>query len=103
MNYDHDTSCYSIASWFSGIVPCFHMQRFLICTLISRGLNLLFQNDDEPGVLNNIKSEICDVLTLFASKYDDDFDPFVAGFVKAVIELLMKITQLMQDDSVGSC
>ncbi|XP_055337167.1 exportin-2-like [Paramacrobiotus metropolitanus] len=60
--------------------------------------DLRSDNDDEPGVLNNIKSEICDILTLLAFKYDDDFDPYAAQFVRAVITLLMKTTQLMQDD-----
>lgn len=58
------------------------------------------QNDEEPGILNQIKAQICEILTLCAFKYDDDFEKYLPNFVDAVWKLLLSTSQLMQDDSV---
>ena len=59
-----------------------------------------FQNDEEPGILSNIKSQICAILTLLAFKYDEDFESHMSLFVEAVWKLMLGVTQLMQDDLV---
>ncbi|XP_055355249.1 exportin-2-like [Paramacrobiotus metropolitanus] len=62
--------------------------------------DLRADNDDEPGVLRNIQSEICDILTLLAVQYDVAFDPYAAQFVQSVVTLTTKATPWMQDDQL---
>lgn len=45
--------------------------------------------DDEAGTLEMIRSQICDNITLYAHKYDEEFAPFMQQFVTAVWELLV--------------
>jgi len=45
--------------------------------------------DDEPGTLELIKSQICECVSLFAQKYDEDFQQFLPKFVDAIWHLLV--------------
>lgn len=44
---------------------------------------------DEAGVLEQLRSQICENLCLYAQKYDEEFGPFMPRFVTAVWELLV--------------
>lgn len=46
-------------------------------------------DDDEPGTLELIKSQICECASLFAQKYDEDFQPYLPKFVDAIWHLLV--------------
>ena len=50
--------------------------------------SLLVTDDDEPGVLEDLRSQICDNIGLYAHKYEDEFQPFMQQFVTAVWNLL---------------
>lgn len=50
---------------------------------------LLVTDDDEPGVLEELRSQICDNIGLYAHKYEDEFQPFMQQFVTAVWNLLL--------------
>lgn len=43
---------------------------------------------DEPGVLENLKSQICENIGMYADKYSEEFDPFLPGFMQQVWNLL---------------
>ena len=45
--------------------------------------------DDEVGLLEQLKSQICDNISLYAHKYDDEFKDYIHGFVQAVWKLLI--------------
>jgi exportin-2 (importin alpha re-exporter) len=48
-------------------------------------------NTDEPGPLESLKALACENLSLYADKYQDPFEPFVASSVKAVWSLLVSL------------
>jgi len=50
---------------------------------------LLVTDDDEPGVLEELRSQICDNIGLYAHKYEEEFQPFMQTFVTAVWNLLL--------------
>ena len=50
---------------------------------------LLVTDDDEPGVLEELKSQICDNIGLYAHKYEEEFQPYMQQFVTAVWNLLL--------------
>uniref|UniRef100_A0A2R5LMM5 Exportin-2 n=1 Tax=Ornithodoros turicata TaxID=34597 RepID=A0A2R5LMM5_9ACAR len=44
--------------------------------------------DEEAGLLEQLKSQICDNVGLYAQKYDEEFQKYLPGFVTAVWHLL---------------
>ncbi|XP_052777226.1 exportin-2-like [Mya arenaria] len=53
--------------------------------------NKLLQTDDEEeaGLLEQVKSQVCDNVALYAQKYDEEFSPHLPGFVTAIWSLLV--------------
>ncbi|XP_032826379.1 exportin-2 [Petromyzon marinus] len=53
--------------------------------------NKLLQTDDdeEAGLLELLKSQICDNVALYAQKYDEEFQPYLPQFVTAIWNLLI--------------
>ncbi|GBP69393.1 Exportin-2 [Eumeta japonica] len=48
------------------------------------------QEDDEvPGVMEQLKTEICECATMYAQKYDEEFAPHAPGFATAIWTLLL--------------
>ena len=50
--------------------------------------NLTEASSDEPGVSELLKSEICEVVSMYATKYDEEFASFLPTFVTATWKLL---------------
>jgi len=67
-----------MATW----MPRFH-------DLLTMENALLVTDDDEPGVLEELKSQICDNIGLYAHKYEEEFQPYMQQFVTAVWNLLL--------------
>uniref|UniRef100_A0A1I8G889 Exportin-2 n=1 Tax=Macrostomum lignano TaxID=282301 RepID=A0A1I8G889_9PLAT len=44
---------------------------------------------DEAGILEQIGSQICEIVSLYACKYDEEFAPYLPDFVKDVWSLLL--------------
>jgi len=63
------------------------MPRFHDLLTISNPL--LVTDDDEPGVLEELRSQICDNIGLYAHKYEEEFQPYMSQFVTAVWNLLL--------------
>ncbi|KAK4337092.1 hypothetical protein RND71_043842 [Anisodus tanguticus] len=45
-------------------------------------------SDDEPGLLEQVKSEICFIISMYAQKYHEEFETYLTPFVEAVWKLL---------------
>jgi exportin-2 (importin alpha re-exporter) len=48
----------------------------------------LLGDEDRPGVVHKLQKNVCMVLTLYATKYDEEFGPFLDQFVESVWQLL---------------
>lgn len=59
-------------------------------------------DDEEAGVLEQLRSQICDNLGLYAQKYDEEFGPYMQRFVTAVWELLVNTGTETKYDSLVS-
>jgi exportin-2 (importin alpha re-exporter) len=57
-------------------------------------------DDEEAGTLEMLRSQICDNITLYAQKYDEEFAPFMQQFVTAVWELLVNTGQQPKFDAL---
>jgi exportin-2 (importin alpha re-exporter) len=60
---------------------------------------LLAADDDEEGPEERLKTEICTVIDLFATKYEEDF-PKLPVFVEAVWHLLSSTGLQVKNDMV---
>lgn len=58
------------------------MPRFL--ELLTLEQPLLVTEDEEPGVLEELRGQICDNIGLYAHKYEEEFQPYMQQFVTAV-------------------
>ncbi|KAJ8305405.1 hypothetical protein KUTeg_015950 [Tegillarca granosa] len=77
------------------------MTHFL--TLLSADNKLLkTEDEEEAGLLEQVKSQICDNVALYAQKYDEEFSPHLPGFVKAIWELLVTTGQQVKYDLLVS-
>ena len=52
---------------------------------------LVTDDDDEAGPMERVKSGICELLQLFAYKYNDDFEDILPKFAEPTIALLMSL------------
>lgn len=57
--------------------------------LVTNNKLLLTKDDEEAGLLEQLKSQICDNIGLYAQKYDEEFQPYLPDFVTAVWSLLV--------------
>jgi exportin-2 (importin alpha re-exporter) len=54
--------------------------------------NPLFDGDDDEATpVETVKSDICEALTLYTTKFDDDFSPFAGQFTNTVWNLLSAV------------
>jgi len=67
-------------------------------TLLNFLLNFLPSNLSDDTSLFLLKSKVLKCLTLFAQKYDEDFEPYVKNFCIAVWELLSRASGFSQYD-----
>lgn len=59
-------------------------------TLLTTNIKLLETDDDEEaGLLELVKAQICEVVSMFAQKYDEDFSTYLPSFVQSVWNLLV--------------
>ncbi|XP_076182593.1 chromosome segregation 1 [Ptiloglossa arizonensis] len=59
-------------------------------------------NEEEAGVIEQLKSQVCDNIGLYAQKYDEEFQPYLPLFVTAVWNLLTSTGQQPKYDSLVS-
>lgn len=58
------------------------------------------QDEEEAGLLELLKSQICDNAALYAQKYDEEFQPYLPRFVTAIWSLLVSTGQEVKYDLV---
>lgn len=58
------------------------------------------QDDEEGGLLEQLRSQICDNLCMYAQKYDEEFSSFMQQFVTDIWELLVRTGKQTKYDSV---
>ncbi|XP_001606668.1 exportin-2 [Nasonia vitripennis] len=59
-------------------------------------------DDEEAGVIEQLKSQVCDNVCLYAQKYDEEFQPYMDQFVKAIWNLLTSTGQQPKYDALVS-
>lgn len=73
-------------------VVCFWVLSFLSC-----------EDEEEAGLLELLKSQICDNAALYAQKYDEEFQLYLPRFVTAIWNLLVTTGQEVKYDLVRWC
>ncbi|KAH8391270.1 hypothetical protein KR215_009826 [Drosophila sulfurigaster] len=64
--------------------------------------SLRTDDDDDAGVLEHLRSQVCENICLYARKYDEEFKPYMEQFVTAVWELLVKTSLHTKYDALVS-
>ncbi|XP_035788242.1 exportin-2-like [Anopheles albimanus] len=59
-------------------------------------------DDEDAGILEQLRSQICQNLCMYAQKYDEEFGPYMPQFVTAVWELLVNTGIQTKYDSLVS-
>lgn len=62
--------------------------------------SLRTDDDEDAGVLEHLRSQVCENICLYARKYDEEFKPYMEQFVTAVWELLVKTSLHTKYDAV---
>lgn len=77
------------------------MTHFL--TLLSADNKILqTEDEEEAGLLEQVKSQICDNVALYAQKYDEEFSQHLPQFVTAIWNLLVTTGQQVKYDLLVS-
>nr|XP_012134672.1 PREDICTED: exportin-2 isoform X2 [Megachile rotundata] len=72
-------------------------------TLLNTNVPSLHSSDEEePEVIEQLKSQVCDNIGLYAQKYDEEFQPYLPQFVTAVWNLLTSTGQQPKYDTLVS-
>ena len=59
-------------------------------TLLTTDNKLLeTDSEEEPGALELVKAQICEIVAMFAQKYDEDFETYLQNFVQSIWTLLV--------------
>lgn len=95
----YDLSCQDlppiIESHLSNIVPIF-------LEYLSYSNPIFDGDDDEASAAETVKADICEVLQLYTTKFDDDFSPFADQFTNAVWNLLSTVGPEKRYDILAS-
>ncbi|EMR63540.1 putative chromosome segregation protein [Eutypa lata UCREL1] len=87
--------------------PQFESNLEQISTLFHKYLtyeNKLLETDDdsEAGIIETVKADICEVLELYVTKYDDDFNRYTQVFISSAWTLLSSIGPETKYDNLVS-
>ncbi|KAI5718761.1 hypothetical protein M8J76_000021 [Diaphorina citri] len=62
----------------------------------------MMKKDDEEGVLEQLRSQICECICLYAQKYSEEFEPYIREFVGDIWDILNSTsTHQKYDNLVG--
>lgn len=64
-------------------------------------MEIYLKGEEEAGVIEQLKSQVCDNVGLYAQKYDEEFQPYLPEFVTAVWNLLTSTGQQPKYDAVS--
>ncbi|KAK7100974.1 hypothetical protein V1264_023831 [Littorina saxatilis] len=77
------------------------MDNFLQLLSVDNKL-LKTEDEEEAGLLEQVKSQVCDDVALYAQKYDEEFAPYLPPFVTAIWGLLVSTGQQVKYDLLVS-
>lgn len=77
------------------------MPLIFVNNMLMTVISLCVQDEEEAGLLEQVKSQICDNVALYAQKYDEEFSPHLPAFVTAVWNLLVSTGQQVKYDLVS--
>jgi exportin-2 (importin alpha re-exporter) len=60
------------------------------------------QDDEEAGLLEQLRSQICDNVAMYAQKYDEEFEEYLPQFVHSIWTLLVTTGNQTKFDAVVS-
>lgn len=63
--------------------------------------SLKTSDDEEASVLDHLRSQVCENISLYAQKYDEEFSPYMETFVTDIWELLVKTSMQTKFDVVS--
>eukprot|EP01091_Cochliopodium_minus_P009970 TRINITY_DN2578_c0_g1_i1.p1 TRINITY_DN2578_c0_g1~~TRINITY_DN2578_c0_g1_i1.p1 ORF type:complete len:972 (-),score=302.01 TRINITY_DN2578_c0_g1_i1:116-3031(-) len=61
---------------------------------------LVSDDDEKAGRLHKVQANICEICNLYATKYEEEFGPFLQGFVQEVWTMLAQASNLPKFDGV---
>lgn len=64
-------------------------------------MNLYVQDDEEAGIIEQLRSQVCENLVMYAQKYDEEFAPHLPRFVDDIWNLLMALNAQTKYDIVS--
>ncbi|XP_075231087.1 chromosome segregation 1 [Lycorma delicatula] len=70
--------------------------------LISEVKCLQTGDDEEAGLMEQLRSQVCDNVALYALKYDEEFQPYLPNFVTDIWNLLITTGKQQKYDSLVS-
>jgi len=82
----------NMGRWFPRFLPLLKIENKLLDT----------GDSEEVGLLEMLKSQICENVALYAQKYDEEFASHLPGFVEAVWGLLLSTSQEVKYDLLVS-
>lgn len=82
----------NIAVWMTNFAELLQMDNKILHS----------DSSDEPGVLENLKSQICENLGMYAEKYNEEFEPYLPGFIQQVWNLLGSVNSDVKYDLLVS-
>ncbi|CAK1543500.1 unnamed protein product [Leptosia nina] len=59
-------------------------------------------DEDKPGVMEQLRTEVCECAALYALKYEEEFGPYAPGFVTAVWNVLLSTGPQTKYDALVS-
>eukprot|EP00475_Leptophrys_vorax_P017510 TRINITY_DN24152_c0_g1_i1.p1 TRINITY_DN24152_c0_g1~~TRINITY_DN24152_c0_g1_i1.p1 ORF type:complete len:984 (-),score=244.54 TRINITY_DN24152_c0_g1_i1:24-2912(-) len=74
------------------------MPRFM--KLLELENKILPAKNQTAGPLEKLQSVICEIVSLYSSKYEEEFEDFIQGFVNAVWQLVTRLNESPEYDQV---
>ncbi len=78
------------------------MTGFLQAIRYKSNMPQLLGDEENPGIVHKLQKNVCMVLTLYSTKYDEEFSAYLDGFVQGVWQLLTEAlaANLMKHDAI---
>lgn len=78
-----------------------YMEGFLLFLNYKSELKeLISDDDDKAGKLHKVQANICEAINVYASRYDEEFQPYLQHFVQSVWGMLSNASNLPKYDGV---
>ncbi|KAI1765599.1 putative mportin-alpha export receptor [Hypoxylon sp. FL1150] len=96
----YDLSCQDMPPQFESSLE--HISTLLHKYLTYQNPLLATDDDSEAGIIETVKADICEVLQLYVTKFDDDFGRYTQVFINSAWTLLSEIGPETKYDNLVS-